>query len=147
MYRIREITQNKKFYLDFLISADPDEGMIDRYLEQGYMYVLEVDGNVVSEAVILPLSDTACELKNLATKEDYQGRGYATALIGYLMQRYSRKYDYMYVGTSDSGVSFYQRSGFVLDHVVKDFFVKNYSEPIFENGRQCIDMIYLKRNL
>ena len=37
--------------------------------------------------------------------------------------------------------------GFVVSHVVKDFFVEHYPEPIWDNGMRCADMIYLKRPL
>ena len=40
---------------------------------------------------------------------------------------------------------FRQRDGFVESHIIKNFFIDNYPEPIFEdNGEQCIDMIYLR---
>ena len=53
----------------------------------------------------------------------------------------------MYVGTSESMTSFYERFGFVPSHIVKNFFTDNYPEPIFEDGSQCIDMVYLKKKL
>lgn len=42
---------------------------------------------------------------------------------------------------------FYERCGFVKSHIAKDFFVENYDHPIYENGQQLIDMVYLKRDL
>ena len=55
----------------------------------------------------------------------------------------------MYVGTGDSPVTlnFYTKCGFVRSHTVKDFFVDNYDHPIYENGRQLVDMVYLKKDL
>lgn len=38
---IKEITENKKEYLNLLLLADEQEDMIDRYLDRGRMYVLE----------------------------------------------------------------------------------------------------------
>ena len=43
--KIYELSENKKQHLDLLLLADEQESMIDRYLEQGTMYVLE-DGGV-----------------------------------------------------------------------------------------------------
>ena len=37
---IRQITDNKKQYLDLLLLADPQEDMIARYLDKGEMFVL-----------------------------------------------------------------------------------------------------------
>ena len=45
---IRQITDNKKQYLDLLLLADPQEDMIDRYLDEGEMFVLEDRGEVVA---------------------------------------------------------------------------------------------------
>ena len=49
----------------------------------------------------------------------------------------------IHVGTSESGVGYYERYGFVRDHVVKNFFTNNYPEPIIDNGIPCVDMTYL----
>ena len=53
------------------------------------------------------------------------------------------------VGTGDSPaiLRFYERCGFVKSHVVKNFFIDNYDHPMYEDGQQLVDMIYLKRNL
>ena len=37
-------------------------------------------------------------------------------------------------------MAFYQRYGFRVTSIDHDFFVKNYPEPIFENGIQLFDM-------
>ena len=37
---IRQITEDKKAYLDLLLLADPQENMIERYLDGGEMFVL-----------------------------------------------------------------------------------------------------------
>ena len=41
---IIEITENKKEYLTLLLLADEQEDMIDRYLDNGRMYVLDDNG-------------------------------------------------------------------------------------------------------
>ena len=48
---IKEITENKKEYLNLLLLADEQESMIDRYLDRGRMYVLE-DNGVKCECVV-----------------------------------------------------------------------------------------------
>ena len=48
---IRKISAGKKAYLSLLLEADPSEAMIDKYLDQGEMYVLMVNGNPVSVAL------------------------------------------------------------------------------------------------
>lgn len=53
----------------------------------------------------------------------------------------------MLVGTGDvpSALDFYKSLGFIESHRVKNFFTDNIDEPIFENGIQLVDMVYLKR--
>lgn len=52
----------------------------------------------------------------------------------------------MLVGTGDSPItiSFYKNCGFVYSHRIPNFFIDNYDYPIFEDGKQLKDMIYLK---
>ena len=48
---IREIKEKKKQYLDLLLLGDEQESMIDRYLERGWMFLLD-DGGVRAECVV-----------------------------------------------------------------------------------------------
>lgn len=144
---IELVTEHKKEHLDLLLLADPSEHMIDRYLEPGDLYYMRADGEVVCLALVLPLDDVRCELKNIATREDRQGRGYACAMIEALCERYRGRFEQMLVGTAALGQSFYERRGFAYSHTVKNFFVDNYPEPLIEEGVQHIDMVYLSRSL
>ena len=148
MIRIIEITENKKAYLDLLLLADEQEEMIDRYLERGRMYVLDDDG-VKSECVITDEGNGVLEIKNLATLPEHQHKGYAKALISFLVKEFSSRYSVLQVGTGDSPltVPFYEKCGFIRSHVVPDFFTENYDHPIFECGVVLRDMVYLQKVL
>ena len=61
----RQITDNKKQYLDLLLLADEQESMVDRYLDVGEMFVL-LDPEVVAECVVCDLGDGVFEIKNFA---------------------------------------------------------------------------------
>ncbi len=143
---IRQIPAEEKWkYRELLLQADPEEQAISKYLDAGDMYVLFVDGEAVCEAVVR--AEEELELMNLATREDRQGRGYASELIRWLMTRYSEKYDSMLVGTSEAGRGFYRKLGFRDAFVREQFFVKNYDEPVYENGIQCTDMYCLRAEI
>lgn len=144
---IKKINTNKKDYLKLLLLADPDESMIDQYVVKGELFVLFDDHIPVCTAVVVKLSDSECELKNIATDEKSKHRGFATKMLNHLFHLYQKKFSAMFVGTSESMVGFYNKFGFVYSHTVKNFFIDNYPEPIFEDGIQCIDMIYLKKDL
>lgn len=145
---IRPISDNKKQFLYLLLLGDEQESMIDRYLEQGDLFAL-YDDDLKSVCVVTTIDDSTCELKNIATYEKYQGQGYGSVLINYLFDYYKGKYQTMLVGTGDvpSALSFYKRLGFEPSHRVKNFFTDNYDHPIFENGIQLVDMVYLKKDL
>jgi hypothetical protein len=67
-------------------------------------------------------------------------------MIGYVIEKYKNKCKTLLVGTGDDKktISFYKKCGFEYSHIVKDFFINNYDHKIIENGKQLIDMIYLK---
>lgn len=55
----------------------------------------------------------------------------------------------MLVGTGEtpSILTFYESCEFEKSHSIKNFFTDNYDHPIFEEGIQLIDMVYLKKEL
>jgi len=134
-------------YRELLLSADPEEQAVEKYLDKSDMYVLRVDGRDVCEAVVCVKSQDECELMNLATCEDVQGKGYASELVRMLKHRYRTVCRSMLVGTSEDGRAFYRRLGFRDEFVRKNFFIDHYERPIYENGRQCVDMYCLRMPL
>ena len=128
--KIREIKENKKQYLPLLLLADEQEEMIDRYLEKGVMYVLEEEG-VKSECVVT----------------DEGNGGYGKEIINFLLKEYNSGFSVLQVGTGESPltVPFYEKCGFSYSHRVENFFTEHYDHPIYENGIQLKDMIYLRR--
>ncbi len=145
---IREITDGKKRYLELLLLADEQESMVDRYLRDGTMFVLE-DGGIRGECVVTDEGGGILEIKNLAVATDSQGKGYGKALIEYVARRYAQSFSVLQVGTGDSPATlpFYEKCGFVRHHVIRDFFTDNYDHPIFDGGVLLRDMVILRREL
>lgn len=145
---ITQIKENKKQYLDLLLFADEQESMIDKYLERGDMFAL-FDGDLKAICVVTNEGNGVCELKNIATYPQYQGMGYGKQLIAYVCNYYCSQYSTMLVGTGDSPwiLSFYQNCGFSESHRVENFFIDNYDHPMFEDGKQLVDMVYLSKKL
>lgn len=145
---IIEIKKDKKTYIDLLLLADEQEDMIDRYLERGTMYAL-IDGGVKAICVITDEGNSTLEIKNIATRPEYQHKGYGKKLIDFIVRKYKGLYNTLKVGTGDSPLTipFYKKCGFKESYRVKDFFIENYDHPIFECGKQLTDMIYLEKSL
>ena len=147
MIRIEKITENKKQFLDLLLLADEQEDMIDKYLPDGDLFAL-YDDDLKSVCVVNQIDRDTCELKNIATYPEHQGKGYGTALINYISDHYKNQFKSMLVGTGEvpSILAFYQKFGFVESHRIINFFTDNYDHLIFEGNIQLVDMVYLRKN-
>ena len=145
---IYEVKENKKQYMSLLLLGDEQADMIDKYIDLGTMYVLDNQG-IKGEYVVEDKGKGIPEIKNLAVDLQYQGKGYGKSLIDFLVENYKGKYTSLQVGTGDSSltVPFYEKCGFERFDVVKNFFVDYYDHPIYENGIQLKDMIYLQRKI
>lgn len=145
---IKQTKEDRKQYLDLLLLADEQESMIDKYLQRGKMFAL-FDGDLKAICVVTDEGNGVCELKNIATYPKYQGKGYGKQLVAFVCNYYCTKFSTMLVGTGDNSsiLSFYHRCGFAESHRVEIFFTDNYDHPIFQDGKQLVDMIYLSKEL
>ena len=136
---IKKVTGAKKEYIDLLLLADEQENTIDKYLENGEMFILD-DNGIKAECVITKESDGIYELKNIAVLPVYQRKGYGKSLLEFLFSYYT-ECSTMLVGTGDvpSALDFYNKCGFMESHRIKNFFTDNYDHPMFEDGKQLVD--------
>lgn len=146
--KTEKVLDNKEKYLSLLLEADPEENVVKNYLNSGDMYIGLVDGVVVTEVIITKVNNEECELKNIATNPNYRGKGYAGELIKYVFEEYKNKFKRMIVGTTENMIPYYVLNGFTkYHHTVKNFFVDNYEEEIWDGDLHCIDMYYYYKNL
>ncbi len=143
-----KIENNKKRYIDLLLLGDEEEEMIDKYLERGEMYILD-DNGIKAECVVTDEGNKILEIKNIAVSPKFQKQGYGKKLIEFITEKYSENFSVIQAGTGDSPLTipFYEKCGFKKSHIVKNFFIDNYKNPIYEEGVLLIDMIYLQKNL
>jgi ribosomal protein S18 acetylase RimI-like enzyme len=91
------------------------------------------------------------EIVNLAVREEYQGKGVGKKLIGHAVARArAMQARTLEIGTGSTGVGqllLYQKCGFRITGVDRDFFVRHYPEPLYENGMQLRDMVRLGMDL
>ncbi|MGE0130827.1 MAG: GNAT family N-acetyltransferase [Blastocatellales bacterium] len=132
--------------LDLLLLADPSIEQITAYLSCGEGFVAYQGDEPVGEYVIKEKGNGVFELMNIAVKEERQRRGIGAMLLQHAIEtaknKGARKLE---VGTGCFGpqLSFYHRAGFRVVSIDKDFFTKNYREPIYEDGIQHKDMLRL----
>lgn len=130
---------------ELLLEADPDIHAISRYLEASTILVALEENVVVGIAVLVYLNGEF-ELKNIAVRECHQGQGIAKRLITVIKsQAKGLGAKKLYVGTGNSSLSqlaLYQKSGFRMDHIEKNYF-SDYPKKIYENGMRCLDRVVL----
>jgi len=145
---VREIFENKENFMELLLIGDEEENMVYKYLNASNLYVLYDFGVLKSACAILKKDDKTIEIKNLATYPKYQNQGYASFLLNFIFEKY-KNFDCIILGTGENKktLNFYKSFGFFEFDRVENFFIQNYSHPIFENGIQLKDMIYLKKIL
>lgn len=144
--QIKKVDREKDKYIELLLEADPDKTIVDNYIKEGEMYVIIENNKVVCEVIVTKIDEETCELKNIATLEKYRGKGYASKIIEYIFDIYKSKYKRMIVGTTENMIPFYVLNGFTkYHHTVKNFFVDNYKEEIWDGNLHCIDMYYYSK--
>ncbi|MBE1553035.1 GNAT family N-acetyltransferase [Sporosarcina limicola] len=144
---IRQLVEGETPPFNLLLLADPSRELVEEYLENGECRVAEVEGEVVGVYVLVELNVETMEIMNVAVDERMQGRGIGKKLIRDAIQTVKGLgYKSIEIGTGNSSVgqlALYKKCGFGVTGLIKDFFVHNYEEAIFENGIQCRDMIRL----
>lgn len=143
---IKKIEKNKENFMELLLEADPEKEIVQRYLEKGELYVGGDEGKTVCVCVVIKYDENTCELKNIATLPESRGKGFAGKLIKYIFEVYKNQFKRMIVGTTENMIPFYVLNGFTqYHHTVKNFFIDNYKEEIWDGNLQCIDMYYYSK--
>ena len=143
--------QKEEARVDLLLLADPSKEAIEGYIRKGIILGVFIEDRLIGQSVICNIKHQAYEIMNIAVDENYEGRGIGKNLI-------KRSIDVvknlggktLEIGTGNSSIkqlALYQKCGFRITGIERDFFIKNYKEEIFENGIQCMDMIRLSMDL
>ena len=141
----RRIRENKRDYMPLLLLADEDERMIERYLDLGDLFALYLGEELAGVSVVTDEGDGVLELQNIAVTERRQRQGWGVRLVKFLLRQHRGKGKTMIVGTGNvpSAVQFYRYCGFKVSHYLHDYFVQNYDHPMYEDGVQLRDKVYL----
>lgn len=146
---IRKLSINEKLPYNLLLLADETLEAINKYIHQAEIYVIEQDNEIIASYALLKLSKYEIEIKNIAVKKMEQGKGIGSFLLNDAVQKAKKQgYKTLIIGTADVAlqqIAFYKKNGFEKYAIKKDFYLNNYSEPIFENGKQLKNMILLKK--
>jgi len=98
---IKEITQSKDNFMDLLLLGDEQENMIKKYLYRGTLYTL-FDKDLKTVSVVTKEDEDIYEIKNIATYEKYQGKGYGKIMLEYIIEKYKDKCNILLLGTGEN---------------------------------------------
>ncbi|WP_280191806.1 GNAT family N-acetyltransferase [Delftia sp. PS-11] len=152
-----------------LLSADPSREKVRGYLAGSTCFAARESfqregqpprpggrGEVLGLCVLVALrasvedgSPPAWELMNIAVTETLHNRGLGTALLRRAIEwARSQGAPRLEVGTGTFGdqLVFYQRAGFRVTGIKRDFFLKHYTTQLWERGVQHRDMLRLTLN-
>lgn len=149
--KINKLSANDNIPYDLLYLADPSIESVKECIDRGDCYIAYKDNELVGAYILIKTRPSTLELVNIAVSEEYQGYGIGKKLL-YSAIDIAKKSNAktLEVGTGNSSISqlaFYQRRGFRIVGIDRDFFKKHYKEKIVENGIECIDMIRLSIDL
>lgn len=144
----------REAWVDLLELAD-EPAPLRRYLDEGRLYGVVDDASGRPRAAVLAIdrTDGTTELRAVAVAENEQGAGLGSWLVAEVCERLrARGIRRVVVGTATSGIrqlGFYQRLGFRLDRVERDFFraERGYPAGLSENGIPTRDMAWMDREL
>ncbi|WP_223700619.1 GNAT family N-acetyltransferase [Sutcliffiella deserti] len=149
--RVRELDVNEIPPIDLLLLADPSRKLIEEYVRRGTCYIAENNKELIGVYVLLPTRPETVELVNIAVSENTQGKGFGRQLLMDAIQKSKAEgYKTIEVGTGNSSIgqlALYQKCGFRITGVDRDFFIRHYENKIFENGIWCRDMIRMSQDL
>ncbi len=149
--KIKKITEEDDIPYDLLLLADPSKDLVNEYVNRGSCYIAVKDQEEIGVFVLLPTRPDTVEIVNIAVAPSYQGMGIGKSLVLHAIEK-ARDLNVKTVelGSGNSSMNqlaLYQKCGFRITGVDKDFFIRHYNEEIFENGIQCIDMVRLSMDL
>lgn len=148
---IRKLNINETPPMDLLLLADPSLEHVQEYIQRGECFIAEKENQIIGVYILLRTRPATVELVNIAVDKKEQGLGIGKWLVmDAIKKARSSGYEIIEVGTGNSSIgqlALYQKCGFRITGIDRDYFVKHYPEPIFENGIQCRDMVRLALDL
>jgi len=140
---------DKRRYLDLLLLADEDVRSIDLYLDRGELLVMDIGQDTVAVCVTTDEGGGVLEVQSLAVRPDWQRRGLGSRMLAEVEARNRGRFDTIIIGTGDSPITvpFYQACGYTIYKRIPRGVADAYDHPIFENGIQLIDKVYLRRQI
>jgi ribosomal protein S18 acetylase RimI-like enzyme len=149
--QFKPLAQDEPIPYKLLLLADPSKELIDQYLQSSTVFIAAQNEKTIGAIVLYPLNDKEVEIKNIAVEPALQGQGIGHFLIENAINITKQKGNvHIYIGTANSSIGqlyLYQKMGFEMHEMKKNFFIEHYPNEIYEKGIQAKHLIVLKMTL
>ncbi|HEX5097590.1 MAG TPA: GNAT family N-acetyltransferase [Acidimicrobiia bacterium] len=151
---VKEIPAGERAPWRALLELADEPEPLARYLDDGILYgTTDDDGRPLAAVLVILEDNTTAELRAVAVAEHAQGRGIGTWLINAVHDALrGRGITTVRVGTSSLATReliFYQRLGFRLSHIDRDYFnaARGYPPGLSYEGIPLRDMVWMDQTL
>jgi len=147
---LKQVYEINDEILALLLLADPLIEMINQYISESSIYILE-ENDLIGVLVLKAVNESTLEKMNIAVNETYQGKGYGKLMLKKAEEIAKHSgYNKLIIATANSSLNqlaLYQKCGFRIIDIEKDFFINAYKEVLIENGIKAMDKIILSKNI
>lgn len=145
------VSRDTDLLVPMLHDADEDDAHITRaILDAANTGYAAFDAGEFVGAALMHWVANESEIIYIAVRSADRGKGYGKALIAELIKLARQQpTQSVIVGTANTSfenITFYQRCGFRMDSVRKDYF-SYFQTPVYEHGIQMRDMLVLRHDL
>jgi aminoglycoside 6'-N-acetyltransferase I len=149
--KIIKAIEPKEVSLDLLSLADPSEEMIKSYLDTSLAYGIFLEDDLIGAVLLYALKNGTIEIKNLTVYGEYQNQGFGKKLLQFAIAEAGKLgFQKVRIATGNSSIgqlALYQKLGFEMLEINRNFFLNHYPEPLFENGIACKHQVVLEMRL
>lgn len=146
--KIHRATVKSPIPWQLLLDADPSKAEIRKYLRRGELWLAITSQGVVGVMVLMQTRADILEIMNIAVDPQFQSHGIGTQLLKFSKSRAKQlKMKKLHVGTGNSSIGqliFYQRFGFRIFGVDRDFYVPRYGKVYRNKGVRLLDMVRME---
>lgn len=130
--------------------SDADEGderILARLTDGKHTTYAAYDSEQLIGAVTMRWQEAESEIEYIAVVKEARGKGYGKAIMARLIELAQEcRIAALLVGTANTSwenIAFYQKCGFRMDHVRRDYFAY-IQPPLIEHGIVMLDMLVLR---
>ncbi|MDF0480372.1 GNAT family N-acetyltransferase [Vagococcus sp. PNs007] len=150
---IKRLSNDESLPWHLLLEADPEKELVEEYLSESIIlgYQSKILNRITGVLVLKKQQLDLYEIMNVSVDEVEQGRGIGTLLIKNALAAVSNETEgncRVQVKTGDTSkpaLALYKKNGFEIKEVVENYFIENYSEPIFEEGVLLKNQVILEK--